>query len=85
MPPMIKVFPCPTSKSLNIWIYLPRVDEVPFGLYDMQGKLILERKMGNKVSGEHQETLYLKDLPQATYVCRITGKQNSITKQVTKQ
>ena len=51
----------------------------------MQGKLILEKKMGNKVSGEHQETLDLKDLPQGSYVCRITGKQNSIRKQVIKQ
>ena len=51
----------------------------------MQGKQILEKNMGNKISGEHQETLDLKDLPQGTYVCRITGKQNSITKQVVKQ
>jgi hypothetical protein len=81
----VVVFPNPTSTNLNVRYNLPMEDEITIALFDMQGKLILEKKMGNKISGEHQETLDLKDLPQGSYVCRITGKQNSITKQVVKK
>jgi len=81
----IQVYPNPTSTDLHVQFNLPKEDEISIALYDMQGKLILEKNMGNKISGEHQETLDLHGLPQGTYVCRITGKQNSITKQVIKQ
>jgi hypothetical protein len=81
----VQVYPNPTSTNLHVRFNLPKEDEISIALYDLQGKMILEKKMGNKISGEHQETLDLKDLPQGTYVCRITGKQNSITKQVIKQ
>jgi hypothetical protein len=81
----VSVFPNPTSTDLRVRFNLPKEDEVSISLYDLKGKLILEKKMGNKISGEHQETLDLKNLPQGPYVCRITGKQNSITKQVIKQ
>ena len=79
------VFPNPTRTSLNVRFNLPKEDEISISLYDMQGKLILEKKMGHKISGEHQETLDLQVLPPGSYVCRITGKQNSITKHVIKQ
>lgn len=81
----VSVYPNPTSTDLHVRFNLPKEDEISIALYDLQGQLILEKNMGNKISGEHQETLDLKDLPQGTYVCRITGKQNSITKQVIKQ
>ena len=81
----VAIFPNPTCTNLNVLYNLPKEDEISIALYDLQGKLILEKNMGNKISGEHQETLDLQDLPQGTYVCRITGKQNSITKQVIKQ
>ena len=81
----VSVYPNPTSTDLHVRFNLPKEDEISIALYDLQGQLILEKNMGNKISGEHQETLDLKDLPQGTYVCRITGKQNSITKPVIKQ
>jgi hypothetical protein len=81
----VSVYPNPTNTDLHVRFNLPKEDEISIALDDMQGKLILERNMGNKISGEHQETLDLKDLPQGTYVFRIAGKQNSITKQVNKQ
>lgn len=81
----VKVYPNPTNTDLHIRFTLPKEDEISIALYDMQGKMILEKMMGNNISGEHQETLDLKDLPQGTYICRINGKQNSITKQVIKQ
>jgi hypothetical protein len=81
----VAVYPNPTSTTLNIRFNMPKEDEVSIGLYDMQGKQILLKALGNKSFGSHQEMLDLIDMPNGTYVCRISGKYNSITKQVIKQ
>jgi hypothetical protein len=78
------IFPNPTSTTLNVRYNLPKEDELTIALFDMQGKLILQKNLGKQVSGEHQETLDLTSIPQGTYVCRISGQQNTITKTVIK-
>jgi hypothetical protein len=81
----VNVYPNPTSTSLNISFNLPQADEVLIHLYDTQGKLISEKKIGKKESGKYQEVIDLTNIPQGTYVCRIQGKHNAITKQIIKQ
>jgi len=81
----VAVYPNPTSTTLNIRFNMPKEDEVSIGLYDMQGKQVLLKALGSKSFGSHQEMLDLIDMPNGTYVCRISGKYNSITKQVIKQ
>ena len=81
----VAVYPNPTSTTLNVRFIMPKEDEVSIGLYDMQGKQVLLKNLGNKSFGSHQEMLDLTDIPNGTYVCRISGKYNSITKQVIKQ
>jgi hypothetical protein len=48
-------------------------------------KVLIEKNLGKLEIGAHQETLELLKVPQGTYVCRISGQQSSITKQVVKQ
>lgn len=79
------VSPNPTNTFLNIHFNLPKADEVLIGLYDMNGKLIMEKNLGSKVAGEYQEQLDLTTIPQGTYICRTSGVQNIITKKVIKQ
>jgi hypothetical protein len=81
----VNVYPNPTSTSLNISFNLPQADDVSINLYDTQGKLISEKKIGKKESGKHQEILDLTGIPQGTYICRISGQKNMITKQVIKR
>jgi len=81
----VVIFPNPTSTTLNVRYNLPKEDEITIVLFDMQGKLILQKNLGKQVSGEHQETLDLTSIPQGNYVCRITGQQNTITKTVIKK
>ena len=81
----VAVYPNPTSTTLNVRFIMPKEDEVSIGLYDMQGKQVLLKNLGNKSFGSHQEMLDLTDISNGTYVCRISGKYNSITKQVIKQ
>jgi hypothetical protein len=78
------IFPNPTSTTLNVRYNLPKEDEITIALLDMQGKLIQQKNLGKQVSGEHQEILDLTSIPQGTYVCRISGQQNTITKPVIK-
>ncbi len=80
----VMIFPNPTSANLNVCFNLPKEDEITIALFDKQGKLILQKSLGKQVPGEHQETLDLSNIPQGTYVCRISGKQNTITKKIIK-
>jgi hypothetical protein len=79
------VFPNPVNNILQVQFNLPKEDVVKIALYDMQGKLIVEKDMGKRSSGQHQEMLDLLNLPAGTYVCIIAGKFNSISKRVVKQ
>lgn len=79
------VSPNPTNTILNIHFNLPKADEVLIGLYDMNGKLIMEKNLGSKVAGEYQELLDLTNIPDGTYICRTSGVQNIIAKKIIKQ
>ena len=81
----VAVYPNPTNGFLNVQFNLPKEDKILIGLYDAQGKLVLEKSLGNSALGEHKEMLDLTQLPNGTYVCRITGQHYSITKKVFKQ
>jgi hypothetical protein len=78
----VGIFPNPTSTYLNVRFNLPHETEISISLFDVQGKLILTKDLGEKKSGEHIETLDLKNLAQGKYVCRISSPQNAISKQV---
>jgi hypothetical protein len=80
----VVIFPNPTSTNLNVRYNLPKEDELTITLFDMQGNLIFKKNLGKQVSGKHQETLDLNSISQGTYVCRISGQQNTITKTVIK-
>ena len=80
----VVIFPNPTSTNLNVRYNLAKEDDITIALFDMQGKLILQKRVGKQVSGEHQETLNLTSIPQGNYGCRISGQQNTITKTVIK-
>lgn len=81
----VAVYPNPTNGLLNVQFTLPKEDKILVSLYDVQGKLVLEKNVGNSTAGEHKEMLDLTHLPNGTYVCRISGQQHSITKKVFKQ
>ena len=81
----LTVFPNPTSTNLNVSFNLPKEDEMSIAIYDMAGKVVLEKKLGIKAMGKYQEELNISALPNGIYVCRISGGNNSITKQIIKK
>jgi hypothetical protein len=80
----VVIFPNPTSTNLNLCYNLPKEDEINIGLFDMQGKLILQKSTGKQVSGEQQHNLDISNLPEGSYVCRIKGQHQTVTKTVIK-
>jgi hypothetical protein len=80
----VVIFPNPTSTNLNLHYNLPKDDEITIALFNMQGKLILQKKVGKQVSGEQQQTLDVSNLPEGSYVCRIKGQHQTVTKTVIK-
>jgi hypothetical protein len=81
----VSVYPNPTDARLNLQFNVPVADDFSLSLHDAQGKLLLEKKLGALPTGVHYETLDLGHLPQGMYVCRIAGRQHTITKQIVKQ
>jgi hypothetical protein len=81
----VAIFPNPTNSNLNVSFNLTEPDEVAIVLFNMQGKLILERNLGKRESGEYKEVLELANIPQGSYVCGISGKKSTITKHLVKQ
>jgi hypothetical protein len=80
----VVIFPNPTSTNLNVRYNLPKEDVITIALFDMQGKLILQKSLGKQVSGEQQQTLDVSNLPEGSYVCRIKGQHQTVTKTVIK-
>ena len=81
----VSVYPNPTDARLNLKFNVPVADDFSLSLMDAQGKRILEKKLGSLPTGVHNEALDLCHLPQGIYVCRIAGRQHTITKQIVKQ
>ena len=78
-------YPNPTEARLNLQFKVPEADDFSLSLMDAQGKLILEKKLGTLSTGVHHESLDLEPLPQGMYICRIAGRQHTITKQIVKK
>lgn len=76
------IYPNPTINLLQININLKLEEDITIALYDLQGKIILEKKLGKQNFGEHQQTLEMKNIPPGSYDLMIIGKKNTIIKKI---
>lgn len=81
----VLVYPNPTTSSLNIKFNLPKEDDIKLSIFDIQGKLVLEKNLGKINTGEFIETIDLINVSPGTYICKIAGYQYSLTKKIIKQ
>lgn len=81
----LSVFPNPTSTNFNVSFDLSQADEMSIAIYDMTGKVVLEKQLGKIAMGKHQEVINISALTNGAYVCQIAGGNNSITKQIIKK
>ena len=81
----LQLFPNPTKEEIYLKYNLLKEDNIQITLYDLTGKLMLDKKAGAKNPGENQDSLDLRQLAAGTYICRISGERNSISKQIIKK
>lgn len=81
----LQLFPNPTSDEIKLKYNLPKDDVIIISIYDLTGKVLLEKIPEKKYRGENQDILHLSQLAPGTYICRIIGEFNSISKQIIKR
>jgi hypothetical protein len=81
----VSVFPNPANNLLNVRYNLPTNEKITLAVFDLQGKLLLVINSGYKSKGENEESLDISSLPMGQYVCRISGQNNTISKNIIKQ
>jgi hypothetical protein len=79
------VYPNPASDMLHVRYELPAQEEVTIALFDAQGKQVLQKTLGKQTAGEHLVKFDIAHLLAGNYVCRISGRDSAISKQVVKQ
>jgi hypothetical protein len=80
----VNIYPNPTSNEFNLSFNLPKEDEITISLYDIKGNLLKNIQLGKQPIGENKEVLDLSSLPSGTFLCRIIGQNNVITKKFIK-
>ena len=80
----LKLFPNPTGSYLNISFHLPQSDQIFIRFFDLQGNVLIEKKLGVLPSKYCIESLDLTHIPAGAYICCISGLNFAINKQVIK-
>jgi hypothetical protein len=81
----VVIYPNPLYDNLTVIYNLPKEDDIIMSLVDMQGSVILQISLGIQMSGKQQQTLDVSSLPKGTYLCRIKGQQQIVTKTIVKK
>jgi hypothetical protein len=81
----LTLFPNPTNHLLNIVHNLSTDDNLIFSLYNIQGKLMIEKIINNKTTGKNQETIDISGLANGNYIFQVKSKTSSISKKIIKQ
>lgn len=81
----LSLYPNPTSNALNLSFNLPQKDEIVVSVFDLNGKLMHEINFGQKQVGKHDVSVDLRGLSTGTYVLKIQGNKNLITKKIIKK
>jgi hypothetical protein len=80
----VRVFPNPTHDLLNIQYNLISDDKIIISLFDLRGNLVLEMNSGNKFKGENKEIIDISSLSSGQFICRISGQNQTISKNILK-
>ena len=81
----LKVYPNPASEFISLSYYLSKDDALHFEIYDHNGRLFSEKNVGPKTLGEHQEQIFIGDLPSGSYLLKVKGREWTITKKIIKE
>ena len=78
------VYPNPTSSECNVMFDLSKNGDVNIGIYNLSGRLMLNKKFENKVSGGQNIELNVESLHRGTYIIQMTSGNQKLTKKLLK-
>ena len=78
------VYPNPTSSECHVMFDLSKNGDVNIGIYNLSGRLMLNKKFENKVSGGQNIELNVEPLPRGTYIIQMTSGNQKLTKKLLK-
>ena len=76
------IYPNPSADKINICYNLQQEHNVSIGLFDANGKLVHTIFNGFQKQGEQTVTFKKENLSNGVYLCKIIGKDFSLTKQI---
>lgn len=79
------IFPNPSSSIIKVCYNLQNEEEISLALFDVNGKLILQKNLGKQNSGKHQQILDISNFQEGTYTCRLSGSKQSMIKTLIKK
>jgi hypothetical protein len=79
------VYPNPTSTDATVKFNLNNASDVAVSVYDVTGKLMMNRALGNLNAGTHQMEVAAKDWNSGVYFVNITSNGTTVTKKFVRQ
>jgi hypothetical protein len=77
---MLKVVPNPTRDKVTVTYKLDNASGVTLYLYDLTGRLAMNRSLGTQGKGEHTATVDLSGLNPGTYVLKVNEAYAKVVK-----
>jgi len=81
----VNLYPNPSANAINLVLNLSEAVNAILEIYDSQGKLVANPKLGNKTQGEHNLSINVSNLQNGLYLLKIVAGENSVTKRFVKQ
>ncbi len=72
------IFPNPTNSSLTIRTSVNVNQRLAFAMYDITGREVMNRSLGNYTAGNHDIPLNIGHLAAGVYVCTLRGYKGTI-------
>ncbi|MDP8227981.1 MAG: M14 family zinc carboxypeptidase, partial [Candidatus Electryoneaceae bacterium] len=75
-------YPNPFNGRFSITATLPGADQLELTLFDIRGRVVMHRTLGNYTAGVHRLTLDAGQLPTGLYLMRVNTSTNSAMRKV---
>ncbi|NTW32499.1 MAG: T9SS type A sorting domain-containing protein, partial [Bacteroidetes bacterium] len=79
------IFPNPTSGKATISFDLKEKSNTEISVFDMQGREAIHNELGNLEAGTNQKEIDISDIPQGTYLIRISAGDGYSYKKIIKK
>ena len=80
--PNLNIYPNPAESFVKISFSLPKAQDAEISLYDLNGKLVLQRNTESLLQGANEIILDVSGLPESIYFCHINAGEKKMVKKL---